>query len=102
LLEDRMSVKGELILISQSGHRWTIQLEFTASDGENTFIEELRTPGKLLATAGAICMIWILIGMFERRNKIVPTQDNNITEPLQQLEIEPMSDAWGRSIDELE
>lgn len=100
LLEDRMSVKGELILISQSGHRWTLQLELTATDGENTFIEELRTPGKLLAISGAICIIWLLIGMFERKPKPSPSQ--SIEDSPIEKEIEPLSDAWGRSLDELE
>ena len=33
LLQDRMSVNGEIVLISQSGHRWTIHLEYSAIDG---------------------------------------------------------------------
>ena len=102
LLEDRMSVDGELILISQSGHRWTIELKYTAVDGERNFIDEWRTPGKLLGSAGIVCMIWVAIGMFERK----PTTEKNTKIPVQEstpdIEKETQTDAWGRSFDERE
>jgi len=101
LLEDRMAVKGELILISQSGHRWTMELEYTAVDGERSTLEEWRTPGKLLGSAGIICILWISIGMFERNKKSIQVQQ--IAQIAQQdIEIhhDQDTDAWGRSIDE--
>ena len=103
LLEDRMSVKGQLILISQSGHRWTIELEYTALDGEGSLFDEWRTPGKLLASAGIICVLWMLVGMFERvkkPNQSIPNPSLEKQPPVK--EILPTTDAWGRSIDELE
>ena len=103
LLEDRMSVDGELILISQSGHRWTIELEYTAVDGERDWIEELRTPGKLLGGAGIVCIIWICIGMIERKPKIekVATPHYQHETPVLS-EVQTQTDAWGRSFDEIE
>jgi len=101
LLEDRMAVKGELILISQSGHRWTMELEYTAVDDERSTLEEWRTPGKLLGSAGIICILWISIGMFERNKKSIQVQQ--IAQIAQQdIEIhhDQDTDAWGRSIDE--
>jgi len=101
LLEDRMSIKGELILISQSGHRWTLELEYTAVDSQRSVFDEWRTPGKLLGSAGIICTLWVLVGMFERKKK--PSQ---VQQPLpsdeQKLFTEKNkdTDAWGRSIDE--
>ncbi len=102
LLENRMSVNGELILISQTGHRWTIELEYTAVDGERDFIEEWRTPGKLLGVAGIICILWVAAGMFERKPKAVEhtIQDNQDENTLANTANE--TDAWGRSLDELE
>lgn len=97
-----MSVDGQLILISQSGHRWTIELKYTAVDGERNFIDEWRTPGKLLGSAGIVCMIWVAIGMFERK----PTTEKNTKIPVQEstpdIEKETQTDAWGRSFDERE
>jgi len=103
LLEDRMSVKGELILISQSGHRWTLDLEYTAVDSNRKGFEEWRTPGTLLGTAGIICALWVLVGMFER-NRVQTEPASKQTRGQQPMinEIDLGADAWGRSLDELE
>lgn len=101
LLQDRMSVKGELILISQSGHRWTIELEYTALNGESSLVDEWRKPGNLLGSAGIVCVLWILIGMFDRFKK---TKQSQLNPPLEKqhtvIEVVNNTDAWGRSIDE--
>ena len=103
LLEDRMSVKGELILISQSGHRWTIELEYTALDDEASLLDEWREPGKLLGSAGIICVLWILVGMYEGGKKSKRTQSVQSIEKTQVVkEIVNNTDAWGRSLDEAE
>ena len=103
LLQDRMTVKGELILISQSGHRWTIELEYTALDGETTLIDELRKPGNLLGSAGIVCVVWVLIGMFDKVKKTKQSQLNpSLGKQSDVKEIVNDTDAWGRSIDELE
>ena len=97
-----MSVGGELTLISQSGHRWTLELKYTAVDGERDFIDQWRTPGKLLGSAGIVCIIWIAIGMFERK----PRTDSNTSTHAQETSLfaeeETQTDAWGRSFDERE
>lgn len=103
LLEDRMSVKGELILISQSGHRWTIELEYTALDDEASLLDEWREPGKLLGSAGIICVLWILVGMYEGSKKSKRTHTNQSIEKAQVVkEVVNNTDAWGRSLDEAE
>ncbi len=101
LLEDRMSVDGELILISQSGHRWTIELQYTAVDGERDLFDEIRTPGNLLGSAGIICIIWIAIGMVDRKSK--PVKSSSIPQQVTPLNHSASEkDAWGRSFDEME
>ena len=98
-----MSVKGELILISQSGHRWTIELEYTALDGEASLLDEWREPGKLLGSAGIICVLWILAGMYEGGKKSKRTQSVQSIEKTQVVkEVVNNTDAWGRSLDEPE
>ena len=71
-------------------------------DGERDFIEEWRTPGKLLGAAGIICILWVAAGMFERKPKAVEhtIQDNQDENTLADTANE--TDAWGRSLDELE
>ncbi len=101
LLEDRMSIKGELILLSQSGHRWSLEIEYTAEDRERSILEEWRTPGKLLGSAGIICILWVFVGMFERKK--LPRkvqQSSSFDKQAVQIEIQQDSDAWGRSIDD--
>ena len=101
LLEDRMSIKGELILLSQSGHRWSLEIEYTAEDSERSILEEWRTPGKLLGSAGIICILWVFVGMFERKK--LPRkvqQSSSFDKQAVQIEIQQDSDAWGRSIDD--
>lgn len=101
LLQDRMSVDGELVLISQSGHRWSIQLEYSALDGERSTFDEWRTPGRVLGCAGLISAVWVLFAMLEKRPKIKPEQSQSNAETVSlEAQIEPNeTDAWGREID---
>ena len=101
LLQDRMSVNGEIVLISQSGHRWTIHLEYSAIDGERSKFEEWRTPGRLLGCAGLISAIWVMFAMMETRPKSEPkqSQSNVVSVPFDSTFEQNETDAWGREID---
>ncbi|MBT6527731.1 MAG: hypothetical protein HOM04_04370 [Euryarchaeota archaeon] len=101
LLQDRMSVNGEIVLISQSGHRWTIHLEYSAIDGERSTFDEWRTPGRLLGCAGLISAIWVLFAMMDTRPNSRPkqSQSNIETEPFDATLEQNETDAWGREID---
>tara|TARA_Y100000766_G_scaffold283863_1_gene300691 strand:+ start:18218 stop:20323 length:2106 start_codon:yes stop_codon:yes gene_type:complete len=102
LLADRMSVDGELILISQSGHRWTINLAYTAVDGERNFIDELRTPGNLLGGAGIILILWIAIGMVDRKPKTGTNPPVTVSQVMPAENLDVQTDAWGRTFDDTE
>ena len=102
LLQDRMSVKGELVLVSQTGHRWVLQLEYTAVDGEESTLDEWRSPGRLLSIAGIIGSIWVVLGMKEKQD----TRKDESTEYLDSVQpvYSPVNedvetDAWGRELD---
>ena len=102
LLQNRMTVDGHIVLISQSGHRWNIELEYSAIDGEISTLDEWRTPGRLLGCAGLICAIWVLLGMVDisRKQKNAETQSTAgpfmMEETVESKEI----DAWGRELDQ--
>ena len=101
LLQDRMSVNGEIVLISQSGHRWTIHLEYSAFDGERSTFDEWRTPGRLLGCAGLISAVWVLFAMIDKRPKSKPKQSQEDAETVQFVTTfeQNETDAWGREID---
>ncbi|MDG1555257.1 MAG: hypothetical protein P8R00_03325, partial [Candidatus Poseidoniaceae archaeon] len=101
LLQDRMSVNGEIVLISQSGHRWTIHLEYSAIDGERSTFDEWRTPGRLLGCAGRISAGWVLFAMMDKRPKSNPknTQPDDENTPFGSAIELNETDAWGREID---
>ncbi|MCH1422931.1 MAG: immune inhibitor A [Candidatus Poseidoniaceae archaeon] len=102
LLQDRMSVKGELVLVSQTGHRWVLQLEYTAVDGEESTLDEWRSPGRLLSIAGIICSIWVVLGMKEKQDarKDESTEYLDSVQPVYSPVNEDVeTDAWGRELD---
>ena len=101
LLQDRMSVHGEIVLISQSGHRWTIHLEYSAIDGERSAFDEWRTPGRLLGCVGLISAIWVVFAMMDKRPNTQPkqSQSNVETIPFESTFEQNETDAWGREID---
>ena len=102
LLQNRMSVDGQIVLISQSGHRWNIQLEYSAIDGEMNTFDEWRTPGRLLGLAGLICAIWVLLGMVDMKRKPKKEESHSTPGPFNMVEnVESKEiDAWGREVDQ--
>jgi len=98
LLQDRMSVDGELVLISQSGHRWVIHLEYTAVDKDTSAFSQWQKPGILLGSAGIIAAFWVLLGTLEKTKKA----DKSTVIHSQVLESPKIEhkDPWGRTLDD--
>ena len=110
LLSDGMIVNGEIVLVSFSGHRWEYPVEFVAQS-DSSEMEQWRQPSNMLALAGALAMLWTILGMREsinKKNNSISNEANNrqdndtISEqtgidPIE--ENEPQLDSWGRLID---
>jgi len=110
LLSDGMIVNGEIVLVSFSGHRWEYPVEFVAQS-DSSEMEQWRQPSNMLALAGALAMLWTILGMRDSINKknnsisneANNTQDNDTIseqtgiDPIE--ENEPQLDSWGRLID---
>ena len=47
-----MSVKGELVLASDSGHRYIIQVDLIATDNDQSTFEEWTSPSLLVPRSG--------------------------------------------------
>ena len=110
LLSDGMIVNGEIVLVSFSGHRWEYPVEFIAQS-DSSEMEQWRQPSNMLALAGALAMLWTILGMrdsINKKNNSISNEANNrqdndtISEqtgidPIE--ENEPQLDSWGRLID---
>ena len=110
LLSDGMIVNGEIVLVSFSGHRWEYPVEFVAQS-DSSEMEQWRQPSNMLALAGALAMLWTILGMRDSINKnknlvlieSINTPDNDTRS--EQINIDsieeevPELDSWGRLID---
>ena len=110
LLSDGMIINGEIVLVSFSGHRWEYPVEFVAQS-DSSELEQWRQPSNMLALAGALAMLWTILGMRDSINKkkhlvsieTADTEDDDTrTEQMNIGSIEeevPELDSWGRIID---
>ncbi len=102
LLQDRMSVEGELVLLTQGGHTWTVQLEFIATSQEPTFFEQWRSPGNVLFIAGLLSALWVLLGMVDSKRESTnkrTMETVHVHPPMEDKTEDKVTDAWGRIID---
>jgi hypothetical protein len=63
LLTPGMMVKGEVILASDSGHRYIITVELEAENSEVSTIDEYTQPAKLIPIALALATLWVVLGI---------------------------------------
>jgi hypothetical protein len=110
LLSDGMIINGEIVLVSFSGHRWEYPVEFVAKS-DTSEMEKLRQPSNMLALAGALAMLWTILGMRDSINKkknlvLIETtntqDDDTVSEQINIVSVEeevPELDSWGRLID---
>ena len=82
LLVEGMVVRGEVILASDSGHNYHINIELVAGDEEESTIEEWTSPAKLIPIALGLCAIWVVLGI-KSPSREVATDDKEVpTTPL--------------------
>ena len=63
LLVDGMYVKGEVVLASDSGHKYHIEIELTAGGQEESTFEEWTSPAKLIPIALGLAASWVALGI---------------------------------------
>jgi M6 family metalloprotease-like protein len=103
LLLDGMKVRGDLVLIDGNGHRWTYELDYVAVDGEQSIIDEWRTPGRILSLVAALFAVWVVTGIVPRKEKEVTPEEAAHLEPQTPMDTNQVTlDPWGRPVDELE
>ena len=102
LLEQGMRVHGELVLIDTNGHRWMYELDYTAQT-EATTLDEWRTPGRILGIVCLIGVLWVLLGLVEKKKQTTehaPTNDSAVTPQNGDVTPQESTDPWGRPVDD--
>ena len=82
LLEEGMIVKGEIILASESGHRYSIEVELIAGDQEESTIEEWTSPAKLIPIALGLAALWVILGIRSPSGQVAPDEQEIPPVPL--------------------
>jgi hypothetical protein len=70
LLSDGTLINGEIILASDSGHKYSIQIELIAGENEETFLKKWSEPAKLVPIALALATIWVVLGIDSSARKV--------------------------------
>lgn len=63
LLTPGMMVKGEVILASDSGHRYVITVELEAESSELSTLDKYTKPANLIPIALALATLWVVLGI---------------------------------------
>tara|TARA_Y100000994_G_scaffold249509_1_gene261632 strand:+ start:1489 stop:3534 length:2046 start_codon:yes stop_codon:yes gene_type:complete len=83
LLSSGMLVKGEIILASDSGHRYYITVELVAGEEEESMLEEWTSPAKLIPIALALATLWVILGIKSTTGEVAPDQQEVPVVPLE-------------------
>ncbi len=63
LLQEGMIVRGEIVLASDSGHNYHIDVELVAQSKEDSTLDEWTSPAKLIPVALVLAAIWVILGI---------------------------------------
>ena len=63
LLQEGMIVRGEIVLASDSGHNYHIEIKLVADGGEESTVDEWTSPAKLIPIAISLAAIWVILGI---------------------------------------
>ena len=78
-----MLVKGEIILASDSGHRYYITVELVAGEDEESMLEEWTSSAKLIPIALALATLWDILGIKSTTGEVAPEQQEVPVVPLE-------------------
>ena len=96
LLQEGMYVKGQIIIASDSGHRYTIEVELIAGDEEDSTFEEWTSPAKLIPIALVLSALWVALGISSPTRQ-VPTDEQEVPSISVQSDDPSFVDPFGES-----
>ena len=83
LLSPGMMVKGEVILASESGHRYLITVELTAVKSDVSTFEEYTEPAKIIPIALALATLWVVLGINSPSREVSSDEQETPVAPLE-------------------
>ena len=75
LLEEGMIVRGEIVLASDSGHNYHIEVELVAQSKDESTLEEWTSPAKLIPVALVLAAIWVIVGIQSPTREVTTDQE---------------------------
>jgi M6 family metalloprotease-like protein len=63
LLTPGMIARGNVILATESGHRWQLEVTLTAQEEEMSTFDEWRQPEKIIPIACVLAALWFVLGI---------------------------------------
>lgn len=75
LLEEGMIVRGEIVLASDSGHNYHIDVQLVAQSKEDSTLEEWTSPAKLIPVALLLAAIWVILGIQSPTREVASDQE---------------------------
>ena len=79
LLEEGMIVRGEIVLASDSGHNYHIEVELVAQNKDDSTLEEWTSPAKLIPVALVLAALWVILGIQSPTREVTSDQEEHPT-----------------------
>ncbi len=74
LLSDGMIIRGEIVIASDSGHNYHIEVELISDDEEKSDFDEWTSPSKLVPVALGLSALWIVLGIKSPAREVTANQ----------------------------
>ena len=75
LLQEGMIVRGEIVLASDSGHNYHIDVELVAKNADSSTYEEWTSPAKLIPLALLLAAVWVILGIQSSTRKVTSDEE---------------------------
>ena len=75
LLQEGMIVRGEIVLASDSGHNYHIDVELVAKNADSSTYEEWTSPAKLIPLALLLAAVWVILGIQSSTREVTSDQE---------------------------
>ena len=97
LLSPGMLARGELVIASDSGHKWIIEIEATAEDENISELNEWRKPGVLIPIALGLASLWVLMGINSSSREVASEHEETPATSIQSDQpafVDPFSESY--------
>ena len=92
-----MLARGELVIASDSGHKWIIEIEATAEDEDISELNEWRKPGILIPIALGLASLWVLMGINSSSREVASEHEETPATSIQSDQpafVDPFSESY--------